>query len=111
MQAVDQEMATIQNIFLISIPGALLLVAIGAWLVSGSALRPIRQLTGVIQQVTVKGLDQRIPIGTTDVEFVEENLYKSLGRIPSDMNREKICLISSILGCECDLSATLKLNI
>ncbi|MHC5731529.1 MAG: histidine kinase dimerization/phospho-acceptor domain-containing protein, partial [Nostoc sp.] len=31
----------------------------------------IRQLTGVIQQLTVKGLDQRIPIGTTDVEFVE----------------------------------------
>ena len=71
LQAVDQEMAIIRNIFLISIPGALLLVAIGAWLVSGGALRPIRQLTGVIQQVTVKGLDQRIPIGTTDVEFVE----------------------------------------
>ncbi|WP_375507327.1 ATP-binding protein [uncultured Nostoc sp.] len=71
LQAVSQEMATIQNIFLISIPGALLLIAVGAWLVSGSALRPIRQLTGVIQQVTVKGLDQRIPIRTTDAEFVE----------------------------------------
>ncbi|MEH2052228.1 ATP-binding protein [Nostoc sp.] len=71
LQAVDQEMASIRNIFLVSIPGALLLVAVGAWLVSGGALRPIHQLTGVIQQVTVKGLDQRIPIGTTDVEFVE----------------------------------------
>ncbi len=71
LQAVNQEMAAIRNIFLVSIPGALLLVAGGAWLVSGGALRPIRQLTGVIQQVTVKGLDQRIPIGTTDVEFVE----------------------------------------
>lgn len=71
LQAVNQDMATIGNIFLVSIPGALLLVASGAWLVSGSALRPIRQLTGVIQQMTVKGLDRRIPIGTTDVEFVE----------------------------------------
>jgi heavy metal sensor kinase len=71
LEAVNQEMATIRNIFLVSIPGALLLVAVGAWLVSGGALRPIHQLTGVIQQVTVKGLDQRIPIGTTDVEFVE----------------------------------------
>ncbi len=71
LQAVNQEMATIRNIFLVSIPGALLLVASGAWLVSGSALRPIRSLTGVIQQMTVKGLDRRIPIGTTDVEFVE----------------------------------------
>ncbi|BCL35834.1 sensor histidine kinase [Nostoc sp. MS1] len=71
LQAVNQEMATIRNIFLVSIPAALLLVAIGAWLISGGALRPIGQLTGVIQQVTVKGLDQRIPIGTTDVEFVQ----------------------------------------
>ncbi|BAZ23138.1 integral membrane sensor signal transduction histidine kinase [Kalymmatonema gypsitolerans NIES-4073] len=71
LQAVNQEMAAISNIFLVSIPGALVLVASGAWLVSGGALRPIGQLTGVIQQVTVKGLDQRIPIGTTDVEFVE----------------------------------------
>ncbi len=71
LQAVNQQMGTIRNIFLVSISGALLLVAFGAWAVSGGALRPIRQLTGVIQQVTVKGLDQRIPIGTTDVEFVE----------------------------------------
>ena len=71
LQAVNQEMAAIRNIFLVSIPGALLLVASGAWLVSGRALRPIGQLTDVIQQVTVLGLDHRIPIGTTDVEFVE----------------------------------------
>ncbi|MEA5504305.1 ATP-binding protein [Halotia wernerae UHCC 0503] len=71
LQAVNQEMASIRNIFLVSIPVALLLVAVGAWLISGGALRPIGQLTNVIQQVTVKGLDQRIPIGTTDVEFVE----------------------------------------
>lgn len=71
LQAVNQEMTAIHNIFFILIPGELLLVAGGAWVVSGSALRPIRQLTGVIQQVTVKGLDQRIPSGTTDIEFVE----------------------------------------
>ena len=71
LQAVNQEMASISNIFLVSIPIALLMVAVGAWLISGGALRPIDQLTGVIQQVTVKGLDQRIPVGTTDVEFVE----------------------------------------
>ncbi|GAA6622939.1 sensor histidine kinase [Scytonema sp. NUACC26] len=71
LQAVNQEMATIRNIFFVSIPGALLLIASGAWLVSGHALRPINQLTGVIQQVTVKGLDRRIPIGATDVEFIE----------------------------------------
>lgn len=71
LSAIDQEMASIRDIFLISIPGMLLLVATGAWIVAGRALRPVRQLTGVIQQVRVTGLDQRIPVGTTDVEFVQ----------------------------------------
>ncbi|MEO1377594.1 MAG: ATP-binding protein [Cyanobacteria bacterium J06635_10] len=70
-RVVNREMATISNIFLISIPGILLLIAIGAWLLSGSILRPINQLTTVIQQVSAKGLDKRIPIDKTDVEFVE----------------------------------------
>ncbi|MEO1375705.1 MAG: ATP-binding protein [Cyanobacteria bacterium J06635_10] len=71
LQVVNQEMATINNIFLISIPGVLLLIAIGAWLLSGSVLRPINQLTSVIQQVSAKGLDKRIPNNKTDVEFVQ----------------------------------------
>ncbi|MDF5720009.1 MAG: ATP-binding protein [Rhizonema sp. PD37] len=71
LQAIAPEMDSIRNIFVVTIPGTLLLVALGAWLLSGRALRPINQLTGVIQQVTVKGLDQRIPIATTDIEFVE----------------------------------------
>jgi two-component system, OmpR family, heavy metal sensor histidine kinase CusS len=71
LQAIDQEMALIRNIFLIAIPGTLLLVAGGAWCLSGSALRPIRKLTIAIQKVTITGFDQQVPIGTTDVEFVE----------------------------------------
>lgn len=71
LQVVDREMATINNIFLISIPGVLLLIAIGAWLLSGSVLHPINQLTSTIQQVNAKGLDKRIPIEKTDVEFLE----------------------------------------
>ena len=71
LQVVNQEMATINNIFLISIPGVFLLIAIGAWLLSGSVLSPINQLTSVIQQVSAKGLDKRIPVDKTDVEFVQ----------------------------------------
>lgn len=71
LEVVDREMATINNIFLISIPGVLLLIAIGAWLLSGSVLSPINQLTSEIQLLSAKGLDRRIPLEKTDVEFVE----------------------------------------
>jgi len=71
LTTIEREMVGIRNIFLISILVVLLLITAGAWWLSGSALQPIRRLTTAIRQVTVKGLDQRVPIGATDVEFVE----------------------------------------
>ena len=71
IQTIDQDMATIRNMFLFAIPGTLLMIAGGAWVLAGSALRPVRKLTGAIQQVTAKGLDQQVPVGSADVEFVE----------------------------------------
>ncbi|HEY9612163.1 sensor histidine kinase [Allocoleopsis sp.] len=71
LNAIAFEMAVIRNIFLISIPGVLLLVAGGAWGIAGSSLHSIRRLTTVIGNVTASGLEQRVPIGATDVEFVE----------------------------------------
>jgi len=69
---IDREMNPITNIFLISIPSVLILIAIAAWLLSGSALKPLREVTATLQKVTAKGLDQRIPISDVDVEFLEQ---------------------------------------
>ncbi|CAN5777500.1 hypothetical protein BH23CYA1_BH23CYA1_18140 [soil metagenome] len=71
LQTIDQDMAVIRNIFLVAIPSTLMMIAVGAWVLSGSALRPVRKLTSVIQQVTATGLDQQVPVGSADVEFVE----------------------------------------
>ncbi|MEG4575887.1 ATP-binding protein [Microcoleus sp. N3A4] len=71
LQAIDREMASIGNIFLISIPAVLLFVAGGAWLISRSILYPIGRLTMAIRNVTVQGLDRRVPVGSTDIEFVQ----------------------------------------
>lgn len=71
LEAIDEEMKGIRNIFLVAILGTLLLVALGAWVLSGKALFPIHKLTDAIAQVTVTGLDRRVPVGTTDVEFVK----------------------------------------
>ncbi len=67
----EGEMATLRNIFFLAIPLVLILVAFGAWILSGSALKPLRQVTKTIQQVTAKGLDQRISISAGDLEFIE----------------------------------------
>ncbi|VXD14623.1 ATP-binding protein [Planktothrix paucivesiculata] len=71
LSIIDQEMTSVRNGFLVSIPILLLLIAGGSWALAGSALRPIQELTKSIQQVTVQGLDQRVPVSTTDMEFVE----------------------------------------
>lgn len=71
LKAIDLEMTSIGNIFLISIPAVLLLVAGGAWVISRSILYPIGRLTAAIRNVTVQGLDRRVPVGSTDIEFVE----------------------------------------
>jgi two-component system, OmpR family, heavy metal sensor histidine kinase CusS len=71
LQAIGQEMTLVANIFLVSIPGILLLIAVGAWWLSGRALAPVHLMATAIRQVTAEGLDRRIPKDATDVEFVE----------------------------------------
>lgn len=100
LQAVAHEMGLIRNIFLVAIPGTLLLVAGGAWLLAGSALRPIQQLTQAMQHLTVTGLNQRISPSTTDEEFVEliyvfnqmlerlERSFKQASRFSADAAHE-----------------------
>ncbi|HEY9852862.1 MAG TPA: ATP-binding protein [Leptolyngbyaceae cyanobacterium] len=100
LNGIDREMATIRNVFWISIPVLLLLILGGAWVLSGSVMRSIRQLTVAIEQVTVKGLDRRVPIGSTDVEFFElievfnqmlerlERSFKQASRFSADAAHE-----------------------
>lgn len=71
LHSLYSEMAAIRNAFLVAIPLVLVLIAIGAWWLSGSALRPIRDVTATLRQVTAQGLDHRVPISKTDSEFAE----------------------------------------
>lgn len=100
LDAIDQEMGVIRNIFLVAIPGVLLLVAGGAWAIAGSSLHPIRRLTQAIGKVTASGLEKRVPIGSTDVEFVQliqvfnqmlerlERSFKQASRFSADAAHE-----------------------
>lgn len=100
LQVVNYEMSAISNVFLISIPVVLILVAVGAWVVSGTILKPLHEVTSAIRRVTAKGLDQRIPSSTADIEFVEllqvfnqmmerlERSFKQASRFSADAAHE-----------------------
>lgn len=100
LTSIDQEMESIRNIFLLCIPVVLLLIAGGAWSLSGSALRPIQQLTIAIQSVTSQDLSQRVPGSAIDVEFIEliqvfnqmlerlERSFKQASRFSADAAHE-----------------------
>jgi two-component system heavy metal sensor histidine kinase CusS len=59
----------LRTVYLAVIPAGLLLVGFGAWFVAGRTLRPLNAVTASVDNVTAKGLDQRIDIGAHDREF------------------------------------------
>lgn len=100
LDAVVQDMSVIRNIFLISIPALLVIVAGGAWILAGQALHPIHRLTQRMRHVTVQGLDQRVSTAATDSELVEliqvfnqmlerlERSFKQASRFSADAAHE-----------------------
>ncbi len=68
---IDADMANVRNAFALSLPPVLALIGLGAWAVSGRALRPLEKLTAASRRVTAEGLDRRIPATGEDQEFAE----------------------------------------
>lgn len=57
---VEEGMAELREAFFIGLPLVILGIAAGSWLLAGRAWKPIRQMTRAIENVTAKGLDQRL---------------------------------------------------
>jgi two-component system, OmpR family, heavy metal sensor histidine kinase CusS len=81
----DRTLAPIRNIGLIAIPAILLLVALAAWFLAGVALRPLYRVDAAVRRVTAQGLDQRIPEGEADREFV--TLIQAFNQMLSRLER------------------------
>jgi two-component system, OmpR family, heavy metal sensor histidine kinase CusS len=65
----QRELNQLRNMFLLTLPLALGLVALGGWIVGGRALRPLQSIAETAEHVTARGLDQRIPLQETDPEM------------------------------------------
>lgn len=68
---IEEEMGSIRNAVLLSMPLALLLAGVGAWFFSGRAIRPLNKLIDASHHISARQLDQRIPEHGEDREFAE----------------------------------------
>jgi heavy metal sensor kinase len=60
-----------RNLFLVTCPLALALLAGGGWWLATRALRPIEVITGTASRITARGLSERIPDLRSDRELAE----------------------------------------
>jgi signal transduction histidine kinase len=80
---------TVNRAASIALPLGLLLTALGAWFLSGLALRPVLRLRGAMQGVDRNALDQRLSAEQEDSEFRELiNSYNTmLARLEASFNQ------------------------
>ncbi|QCB46174.1 ATP-binding protein [Hydrogenophaga sp. PAMC20947] len=73
----------------IALPLALVLTALGAWLLSGLALRPVVRLRDAMKAVDEKALDQRLSVAHEDREFQDliTSYNKMLGRLETSFHQ------------------------
>lgn len=65
------DMRQLRTVFMIALPVVLLIIALASWLLSQRALRPIHRVAKTARQISAKGLHQRIPQQSEDMEFEE----------------------------------------
>lgn len=66
-----EEVRRMREVFLWAVFGGIGLSAVVGWLVASKAIRPVNRIVATAEQVTAKGLDQRIPLtAREDKEFV-----------------------------------------
>jgi signal transduction histidine kinase len=69
LEMVVTVMKQVASAFLLSIPVALLLIAGGAVFIADRALRPVHDLTRLVERITARGLGERVESRVKDAEF------------------------------------------
>lgn len=64
-----EDAARYRRAFLSTVPIALLLLAGGGWVIARRALKPVALITRTAEGITVRALDQRVPLIDTDREL------------------------------------------
>jgi signal transduction histidine kinase len=64
-----QDIKGFQSAFLIAVAIGLLLLAGAGWFLAGRAMRPVARIADTAEGITAQGLDQRIPMVSSDIEL------------------------------------------
>ena len=86
-----ETLGTLRRGFFIGGPVALLLAALGGYLVAGAALRPMEEMRRRAQEISTSSLDERLPVPATgdEVARLGETLNRMLERIEEGLARER----------------------
>lgn len=69
LSELSSETKSLRHAFLIALPGAVFLIALGAWQMSRRALRPINSLKRDMQTISAQALDSRLEVKGAASEF------------------------------------------
>lgn len=69
LNELSRETKSLRQAFLVALPGAVFLIALGAWLLSRRALRPIISLRRDMQSISAQALDSRLEVEGAASEF------------------------------------------
>jgi two-component system OmpR family sensor kinase len=86
-----ETLASLRRAFLIGGPVALLLTALGGYLLAGAALRPIEAMRRRVQEISTTSLDERLPVPAAgdEVRRLGQTLNEMLARIEGGLARER----------------------
>jgi heavy metal sensor kinase len=76
MEAISDQLDTLQNVLTIGVTLALILVGYGGWLLARHSLSPLSAMASATEHITANNLSERLPVGSSD----------ELGRLASRFN-------------------------
>lgn len=91
LEDVDSSIHRLLVLFATGVPGALLVAAIGGWLIARKALRPVGRMTAEAQEIRADRLKDRIAIPPTDDELqrLARTLNDMLGRLEEGIESQR----------------------
>jgi heavy metal sensor kinase len=91
MTEAAQNLAHLRLLFLISIPSALVLASVAAYIITRSAFRPIATMVAKARQISASNLDQRLLVPETkdEIRQLAETLNSMIERIDRAFNAQR----------------------